>query len=264
MEKATKIGIFDSGVGGITILKEVIKNLPNEDIVYFGDNKNAPYGEKTKDEIINFTIEGVNFLKSKGSKIAIIACNTATAAALESLKDKFNFPILGVIIPGAKLAIKKTKNNKIAVLATPFTCKIEAYSKEIEKLDEKIEVFNIPCKNLCPMIEKGWNNYSNRENILFEYLKEIPNNVKTVILGCTHYPIIKSDVERFLDNHIIIDPAEELVLELKKVLKERELLTTKGEIGSIDFFVSGESYEFKKTAEEFLKIKISEIKKVIL
>ncbi|MGL5056125.1 MAG: glutamate racemase [Fusobacteriaceae bacterium] len=264
MQCEKKIGVFDSGVGGITVLKEIIENLPNENIIYFGDNKNAPYGEKTKNEIEKLCIDVGKFLESNDCKVILIACNSATAAALETLKDKFKIPVLGVIEAGAKAAIKKSKNKKIAVLATAFTCKTEAYSKEIKKIAQDFEVFNISCEALCPMIEKGWDTHADREEILLEYIKKIPKEVTDVILGCTHYPIIKKDIEKMLKNCTIIDPAYESTLELKKLLKELNLLNKTKSLGKIEFFVSGENKMFKKIAESFLKLKIYEVKKNVL
>lgn len=260
MGNSKEIGVFDSGVGGITVLKEILKKLPNEDIIYFGDNKNSPYGEKTREEILNYCIKAVNFLKSKGCKIILIACNTATAAALDTLKEKFEIPIFGVIEAGAKTAIKKVKNSNIAVLATDFTCKTEAYSKEIWSINKNIKVSNIPCKNLCPMIEAGWDNQLNKEELLFQYIKKIPKDFKVVILGCTHYPIIKKDIEKYLNNHILVDPALESVLEIEIELKKKNLLNEKKEIGSIEFFLSGDTEVFKRVTEDFLDIKIPLIK----
>lgn len=264
MKKNYNIGIFDSGVGGTTVLKKVIELLPEENIIYFGDNKNAPYGEKKHEQIVEHCIKVADFLNENECKAILIACNTATAASVERLSERFDMPIIGVIEAGAKEAIKICEEGKIAVMATPYTCSTKAYTREIEKISSEIEVTNIPCKELCPMIESGWEEHSNREEILQEYLSQIPEDSDTIILGCTHYPIIKEDIERYVGARNIVDPATESALELKRVLKHHGLLNEKAEKGRVQFFVSGEGEKFKNTAEKFLNMKISEIEKVEL
>lgn len=264
MKKNYNIGIFDSGVGGTTVLKKVIELLPKEDIIYFGDNKNAPYGEKKHEQIVEHCIKVADFLNENECKIILIACNTATAASVDKLNERFNIPVIGVIEAGAKEAIKICEKGNIAVMATPYTCATEAYSRQIEKISSEIEVTNIPCKELCPMIEAGWEEHSNREEILKEYINQIPEDSNTIILGCTHYPIIKEDIEKHVGNRNIVDPATESALELKRVLKKNGLLNEKMENGKIQFYVSGETEKFKKTAESFLGVEIKKIERAVL
>lgn len=262
--KDYSIGVFDSGVGGITVLREIIKYLPKENLIYMGDNKNAPYGEKTHEEILSYCEKIIDFLIEKKCKAVVIACNTATATAFEPLLKEYSIPIIGVIEPGARAAVQRDKKGKIAVLATAYTCRTKAYNREIAKISNEVDVWNISCRELCPMIESGWEEQENREEILEGYIKEIPKDSDTVILGCTHYPIIRDEIEKLISGKTLIDPAEETALELKKVLEEKALLKDGVEQGELSFFVTGESRNFKETVEKFLDMKISDVEKVEL
>ncbi|MGL4402647.1 MAG: glutamate racemase [Fusobacteriaceae bacterium] len=255
MEKDYSIGVFDSGVGGITVLKKIIELLPEEDIIYVGDNKNSPYGEKSHEEILQYCERIVNFLIKKQCKMVVIACNTATATSLEILRKKYPIPIIGVIESGVKEAMKISRK-KIAFLATPYTCSSGAYEKEIDKLGGDIEIFPIPCKEWCPMIENGWENYPDRDGILRKYLEKIPEDVESVILACTHYPIIRNEIEKYIPSHIIVDPAYETALELKNYLKDKELLKNDKNKGKLKFFVTGKKDSFLRITEKFLGIEI--------
>lgn len=261
MCKEYNIGIFDSGVGGTTVLKEVVDILPNENILYYGDNANSPYGEKTLLEIQQLSKNIVSFFIKKKCKAVVIACNTATAAALETLQKEFSIPIIGVISSGAKLAVSITKNNSINILSTPFTALSSAYANEIEKLSKDIKVFQEGCPQFCPMIENGWENYEDREIILKQHLDNLPATSDTLILGCTHYPIIRKDIEKYFTGNIV-DPARETALKLKKVLAKKELLNEQKYRGDISFFVSGNKEKFEKVAEQFLGFKIIKLYKV--
>lgn len=264
MNRDYSIGVFDSGVGGITVLKEIRKLLPQENIIYIGDNKNAPYGEKTHEEILFYCEKIIDFLLTKKCKAVVIACNTATATALHSLLKRYNVPIVGVIEPGARAAVKINSRGKVTVLATPYTCATKAYNREIGKISNEVDVWNISCKEWCPMIEAGWDEQENRDEVLEKYIKEIPKDSDSIILGCTHYPLIKEEIVKHIPGKTLIDPASETALELKKILEEGELLREVDKKGEIIFFVTGEGKKFKETAEKFLNMKILEIQKVEL
>lgn len=264
MKKNYNIGVFDSGVGGITVLKEIVKLLPHESILYVGDNKNAPYGERTHEEILSYCEKIIEFLLKKKCKAVVIACNTATATALPALTKKYTIPIIGVIEPGARAAVKADRKGKVAVLATPYTCSTKAYNREIGKLSDEVDVWNISCKEWCPMIEAGWEEQENRGEILERYIKEIPKDTESIILGCTHYPIIRDEIERLIPEKTLIDPALETAFELKKVLERKNLLREENLSGNLNFFVTGEGEKFKKTAEKFLNMKISQVEKIEL
>ncbi len=224
------IAIFDSGFGGITVLKQLLKILPNENYIYVGDNANIPYGSKSKEEIINLTLKIVDFLVEKKSKIIIIACNTITACTYDILKEKYDTPVIEVISNGVIDAINKTKNNNISIMATEFTVHSNAYIEKINQYNKNIKITQIACRDLCPMIESDWYSHSNRFDVLSGYLEKIDSDSDTLILGCTHYPLILEDIKKVLNeknnNSVknIIDPALNTSSSIKKYLEENNLL----------------------------------------
>ena len=244
------IGVFDSGVGGTTVLKEILELLPNENILYYGDSGNSPYGEKTTEEIQQLCKKIVQFFIDHNCKTVVIACNTATAAALQYLQHQFDIPIIGVITAtaGAKTAIKITKNNSINILSTSFTALSKAYAKEIAKFAPDAKVFQEGCPEFCPMIEKGWETYSNRQKILKEHMQNLPSSSDTLILGCTHYPIIKNDIE---NKGNIVDPAKETAIQLNDLLISKNIKIPVAILEILFFFVSGDLNKFKTIAEKF-------------
>lgn len=252
------IGIFDSGVGGTTILKEILKLLPNENIMYYGDSGNAPYGQRSTEDIQKLCCKILDFFMANNCKAVVIACNTATAAALEKLTSLYSVPIIGVIAAGAKGAIKATNNKNINILATPFTVASTAYIKELEKLSRGLSITQEGCPEFCPMIESNWESYENRDEILKSHMDKLSKDADTLILGCTHYPIIKKDIKRYFKG-TIVDPARETALELQSLLKLRDLLNTSNKKGKLDFFVTGDKEVFKNIAEKFLGFKINNI-----
>jgi glutamate racemase len=259
-----KIGVFDSGVGGITVLKEISKILPRETIIYYGDNKNAPYGEKTIESIRNLCLKIAEFLILNKVDAIVIACNTATAASLDVLKKRFpHVPIIGVIDPGAKTASEVTVNNHIGIFATPATVSMNAYPKALRDLSTIIFTTQKGCPKFCPMIEAGWEDNIENEKIVKEYLKCIPSEVDTLILGCTHYPIIKHVIERHFEGEIV-DPAKETAISLKNELYLSSININNIGNGITEFYVSGEIAKFKKIAESFLGIKIEYIYQIDL
>ncbi|MDR3258707.1 MAG: glutamate racemase [Fusobacteriaceae bacterium] len=252
------IGLFDSGVGGLSVLKEVVDLLPNENIIYYGDNYNAPYGERTKQNIQELCIKIVDFLINKKCKAIVIACNTATAAAYDIIKEKYNIPVIGVIFPGAKSAVITTKNNKVGVLATPFTVNSNVYAKKIGDISKDIEVYQEGCSEFCPMIESGWEGYENRMDLLKGHISKLPKDIDTLVLGCTHYPIITKDIESVFAGKIV-DPARETTLELKNVLEKNNIKSDSQKKGKLEFYVSGDTKKFKNVAIKFLGFSIDNV-----
>lgn len=252
-----KIGIFDSGVGGLTVLKEIQKIKENLEIIYYADTFNSPYGSKTMEEVKGFCTNIVKFFIDNQVDLIVIACNTATVASIEHLKTITDIPIIGVINPGATEALNVTKNKKVAVLATPLTVKLNAYEKEISKLKKNVEVYQKGCELLCPMIEKGWENHEDRNIILKNYIKDIPDDVDTLILGCTHYPLIEQDIKKFFNKNII-NPANYTRLAVENTIKNISKKDNASK-NSIDFFISGELKEFKNIAADVLNIDINTI-----
>ena len=226
------IGIFDSGFGGITILRELLKLMPNENYIYLGDNKNIPYGDKSKKEIIKLSSKMADFLIKKNCKILVIGCNTISASASEILKEKYNIPIIEVI-SNACAEVNKISKNNISIMATDFTVKSKIYLKKIKEDNKEIKITQIVCKKLCPMIENGWESFEDRFEILNNYIKKINPNSDSLLLACTHYPLIVKDIKKVLKenknenrNNIkkIIEPSRPTALSVKKYLKENNLL----------------------------------------
>jgi glutamate racemase len=236
-----KIGIFDSGVGGLTVFKEIRKSFPAEDIVYFGDTARVPYGSKSKNTIINYSVQNTNFLISKNVKVVIVACNSSTAIALEKLKKKFKIPIIGVIEPGAFSAVNKTKNKRIGVIGTDATINSHAYYKAIKQISGDINVIEKSCPLFVPLAEEGWQDTEIAKNIVGIYLKElIKYKIDTLVLGCTHYPILKKAISAVCSDKItLVDSAQELVNNLLSMKNIINLNTdTKKNTGKKYFFVS--------------------------
>lgn len=224
------IGIFDSGFGGITILRELLKLMPNENYIYLGDNKNIPYGDKSKKEIIKLSSKMADFLINKNCKILVIGCNTISASASEILKEKYNIPIIEVI-SNACAEVNKISKNNISIMATDFTVKSKIYLRKIKENNKEIKITQIVCKKLCPMIENGWESFEDRFEILNNYIKKINPNSDSLLLACTHYPLIIKDIKKVLkenknENSIkkIIEPSRPTALSVKKYLKENNLL----------------------------------------
>lgn len=260
MDKRCNIGIFDSGVGGVSVLKKIIKLLPNEDIMYFGDTKNIPYGGKTKEEIQNLSKRIVEFLILNNCKAIVIACNTATIATLEMFKKQCNIPIIGIIDAGVEM-VSSNEYEEVSVLGTPFTIESGEHLNKIKKKNKKIKVNTIACKELCPMIEGGWESFENRYEVLGEYMSHIPKTSDVLLLACTHYPFILNDIEKRFEGKII-DPSEECARELFRVLKKEDMLSTNKEKGKVEFYITGDKDNFKKTVEKFLGSEIKDVYKV--
>lgn len=251
-DKRQRIGIFDSGLGGTTVLKEMMKALPNEDYIYYGDNGNFPYGSgKTKNEIQKLTEKILDFFVKNNCKLVIVACNTASTAAIDYLREKFPLPILGIVEAGIKIARKNTKTKNIAVISTKFTAESHGYKNKAKMIDTELNVKEIACVEFPMMIETGWDTFDNREELLNKYLAEIPKNVDTLVLGCTHYPLIRKDIEDRTKLKVV-DPAVQIVDKVKQTLGSLDLLNDKKAKGKKIFFVTGETYHFKPTAEKFL------------
>ncbi len=261
MEKRP-IGIFDSGVGGLTVFKEIRKRFPFEDIIYFGDTARVPYGPKSKNTIKRYSMQNARFLIQQNAKIIVIACNTASSVAVGYLKRHLKVPVMGVIEPGAECAVKKTKNNRIGIIGTEGTVKSNAYPKAITSLQENTKVFSKACPLFVPIVEEGWENHSITKLIIEEYLNDLKQkNIDTLVLGCTHYPILKNQIQNFMGkNTQIIDSAVSVADKLKKILPNPE---TFGK-GKDKFFVSDNEAKFKTIAERIIQKKIRHLKIVKL
>jgi len=245
--KQLAIGVLDSGIGGFSVVKELKRLLPKENIEYFADHARQPYGLREQKEIKGFVIQIINFLLKKGIKACIIACNTATAAGLIKAKEFFNIPIIGVIEPGAKAAIATTMNGKIGLAATEFTVNSKAYHKEIKRINPKIEIFANPCPKFTPLVELGQLETAEIYQAAKEYLKPIKDaQVDTLILGCTHYPFLQKVISDIMGPKVkLVNPAYNAVLDLKKILEEKHLLKI-GKNRKENYYTSGNPDDMKK------------------
>ena len=189
-KKMAPIGVFDSGVGGLTVAREISRQLPYENIVYFGDTARVPYGSKSQNTIIRFSEQIIRFLRTKQVKAIVIACNTASALALDAVKDEFDLPIIGVVIPGARAAVEATTNGKVGVVGTEATVQSGMYTKVIQGMNPKIEVIEKACPLFVPLVEEGFKEHIVTREIIEYYLESMRNtDIDAMILGCTHYPI---------------------------------------------------------------------------
>lgn len=251
--KQLAIGVLDSGIGGFSVVKELKRLLPKENIEYFADHARQPYGSKEQKQIEGFVVQIINFFLEKGIKACIIACNTATAAGLIKAKEFFDIPIIGVIEPGAKAAVATTSNGKIGLAATEFTVNSKAYHKEIKRINPKIEIFANPCPKFTPLVELGQFEATETYQAAKEYLKPIKDaQVDTLILGCTHYPFLQKVISDIMGPEVkLVDPAYNAVLDLKKILKENNLLkTVKNRKES--YYTSGSPANMRKVARAIL------------
>ncbi len=246
-EKA--IGIFDSGLGGLTILKAVRKLMPKENIIYFGDTAHVPYGSKSKETVTEYSLNVAKFLESKKVKLILVACNTASALALPTLKRHIKVPVLGVITPGAACAVSTTKNKNIVVLGTEATVKSKAYIKSIKRTDKSIAVTQYACPLFVPIIEEGLASSDISALAIKKYLKPLKGGkADTVILGCTHYPVIKKEIAEFLGKNImLVDSAEEIAKRAEDLLERKHLLRTKGK-GKTQIYASDLPERFSRLA----------------
>ena len=259
------IGVFDSGIGGLTVLKEIRKVLPNEKIFYFGDTARVPYGEKTKELITRYSKEIVEFLLDKEVSAIVVACNTATALALEELRKTFKIPIIGVIKAGAKTAINMTKSGNIGVIGTKATVNSKRYEEEIKKLSENVKVIAKACPLFVPAVEEGILDGKLVDQIIKTYLDDFEKEIDTLILGCTHYPLLKSAIGKIYTDLNIVDPARETALDLKEILEEKNLLkndATKNR--EVKYYVTDGKDKFKEIGIMFLDENIEKVELVKL
>lgn len=262
--KTAPIGVFDSGIGGLTVVKKMLSMLPNEKIIYFGDTARVPYGSKSNSTIIEYANQDAKFLYNKNVKLIIAACNTASSVALDNLREQFDIPIIGMIEPGAKYALSKTKNGKIGVIGTHSTINNEAYSRKLKQLSENVEVFEKACPLFVPLAEEGWTDHKATELIAEEYLEElIKKKIDTLILGCTHYPILTEIIQKIMGGKVtLIDSGTAAAFEVENYLDGRGIRNDSNQIGEHQYYVSDLPAKFKTIAERFLGTEIDHLEKI--
>ncbi len=252
------IGVFDSGVGGLTVAREIMRQMPEERIVYFGDTARVPYGSKSRQTIINFSRQIVKFLYTQEVKAIVIACNTASAFALDTLRDEIDIPILGVVIPGAHAAMDATKNGRIGIIGTEGTINSKIYPKYIYALDQDIEVFAKACPLFVPLVEENWLYDSVTVEIAERYMSELKGyNIDTLVLGCTHYPLLRHTLQKVMgENVTLVNPAYETAISLKSVLRNKDMLAVCEDRENAGlahkFYVSDGAEKFKAFANTIL------------
>lgn len=267
MNKNAPIGVFDSGVGGLTVAREIMRQIPNERIVYFGDTARVPYGSKSKDNIIKFSRQIIRFLQTENVKAIVIACNTASALALDEMQQEFDLPILGVVKPGAKVAVETTVNKRIGLIGTEANIRSGVYTRYIKSLDDEAKVFEKACPLFVPLVEEGWLHDDITLQVASRYLEELKEkDIDTLIMGCTHYPLIRSTIRKVMGDKVnLVNPAYETAIELKNLL-ERDNLANKCDVDSPSsmyrFYVSDAEEKFKLFANSILPFDITMTKQI--
>jgi glutamate racemase len=260
------IGMFDSGVGGLTLLKSIKHLLPNEQLIYFGDTARLPYGTKSPKVIKNFSLQIARFLEKLGIKVLVVACHSASSTALSDLKTKMNIPVIGVIEPSAQKAVITTKNKNIGVIGTKTTIESGSYQSFIQKANPKISITTVAAPLLVPLVEEGWINKEVTRIILKEYISPFKKaQIDTLILGCTHYPLIKRLFQEELGSDVIlIDASLETALCLQQLLTKKSLINDGVSLPDYRFYVSDDPNKFSQLAQMFLGEKIEAVKPVAL
>ncbi len=263
--KNRPIGIFDSGLGGLTVVKAVQKELPKEKLIYFGDTARIPYGTKSPDTILHYARQIVRFLmKREKVKAVVVACNTSSAWALRDLRKEFSIPVLGVIEPGATAAVEMTRNGRIGVIGTEGTIYSKAYPEAIHRLMPKAKVISQACPLFVPLVEEGKLSGPVTESIVREYLRPLLKaNIDTLLLGCTHYPLLKKVIAKTMSKKVkIVDSADETARSLHREL-ETHGIGLSGHGGG-KYYVSDLSRKFKEHAQRFLGRNISKVEKIFI
>ena len=268
MDKNAPIGVFDSGVGGLTVAREIMRQLPEERIVYFGDTARLPYGSKSRRTVIRFSEQIIRFLRTKDVKAIVIACNTASSFALEEVRKEVDIPIIGVINAGARAAVGATKNGKIGIIGTEGTIASGTYADTIRNMKPGVEVFGKACPLFVPLVEEGLLHDPVTDEIASRYLATLKEKyIDTLVMGCTHYPLLKSTFKRLMGDEVtLVNPAYETALELKGLLEEEGLSCTEdGRMLGTEqyhFFVSDCAENFTSFATAILPKEVKETKQI--
>ncbi|MGH7768557.1 MAG: glutamate racemase [Candidatus Binatia bacterium] len=251
------IGLFDSGIGGLTVLQRIMEVLPKENTVYLGDTARSPYGTKSVETVLRYSFENADFLIEKDVKLLVVACNTSTAVALKALQENLPVPVVGVIEPGARAALAKTKNQRIGVIGTEATIQSGAYTHALKALDPKVEVYSRACPLFVPLVEEGWLDNKVVEMTVEFYLSGLKRSgIDALILGCTHYPLLKKAIRRYMGRGVgLVDSAEETANEVSSLLDEKALTRERGK-GTASFFVTDVPDRFVKVGRRFLGDKV--------
>ena len=266
-DRNAPVGVFDSGVGGLTVAREIMRQIPEERIVYFGDTARVPYGNKSKDTILRYSRQIIRFLRTREVKAIVIACNTASAYALDTVAAESDIPIIGVINAGARTAVQATRNGKIGVIGTEGTIGSGIYTRVMKQLKPDIQVTGKPCPLFVPLVEEGLLHDSVTDEIASRYLSVLKGKyIDTLVLGCTHYPPLRSTLRRLMgEDVVLVNPAYETAIELKQLLEERGLERDGAEPlqgEKYQFFVSDLAEKFTSFATSILPNEVKETRKI--
>ena len=248
------IGVFDSGIGGLTVAKEIMRQIPGESLVYFGDTARVPYGSKSKNTVCKYSKQIAKFLLTQDVKAIVIACNTASALAREELEDMVDVPVIDVVQPGARMAAASTKNNKIGVIGTQSTIKSGIYESYLHKINPELTVVSKACPLFVPLVEEGLFEDRITEDVVSRYLHDMKEyEIDALVLGCTHYPLLRDAIADFMgDGVTLVDSGYETAIYCSKILRENNLLNTDGVHQTPEFYVSDTPDGFKSVAGLFL------------
>lgn len=261
------IGVIDSGVGGMTVAKELMRQLPKEQLIYLGDTMRCPYGPRPKEEVIQYTWEMIDFLMEKEIKMVVIACNTATAFTLDILQRELAIPVIGVIQPGARAAIKMTQNMHIGVIGTEGTVSSGAYRKALHHINSDLHINELACTPFVPMVEQGILTGDYAYNVVSKTLEplKVSNQIDTLILGCTHYPLLRDLIQEVMGESItIISSGEETAQEVSTILEYHHQLFDGERLPQHEFYTTGKLSVFRDIAEEWLNLPIEKIESIEL
>ena len=266
IKNAAPVGVFDSGVGGLTVAREIMRQLPMENLVYFGDTARVPYGSKSKDNIIHYSRQIIHFLQTKEVKAIVIACNTASALALEVVRKECNIPVIGVVEPGVRAALETPNAKKIGVIGTEATIQSKIYEKLIQNAAPEISVVARACPLFVPLVEEGFAKHKVTEDIIDYYLSDLKQSgIDSLILGCTHYPLLRSRIRAYMGEQItLVNPAYETAMELKHLLQEHNMANTgfQGNHPAYAFYVSDAADKFKHFANSILPYDIETTRQI--
>jgi glutamate racemase len=267
MDRNAPVGVFDSGVGGLTVVREIIRQIPKERIVYFGDTARLPYGSKSRDTVIRYSRQIIRFLNAMEVKAIVVACNTASAYALETIQAETSLPVIGVINAGARTAVHATHNGRIGVIGTEVTIGSGIYTEVMKKMRDDIEVFGKSCPLFVPLVEEGLLHDSVTDEIASRYLSVLKGKyIDTLVLGCTHYPLLRSTIRRLMGDEVtLVNPAYETAVELRELLAARDLSREEqapllGE--QYQFFVSDLAEKFTDFATAILPGEVKETRQI--
>ena len=266
MSSSRPVGVFDSGIGGLTVAHEILRQLPGESLVYFGDTARVPYGSKSPQVVREYTQDDTDFLLSKDVKMIVVACNTVSAVALDVVQKRANLPVTGVIIPGAEAAMRSTKNKRIGVIGTSGTVNSNAYAHELQRLNNSVTVFSKACPLFVPLVEEGWLEHTATELIVHDYLFPLTTEkIDTLILGCTHYPLLKKTISKATKGSVtLIDSGEATAATVETMLDELGLRNTSKEKPNVQFFVSDSPEKFTSVGELFFGKKLGVVRRVTI